>query len=295
MVPEPLGVAVGIGHLTMLDVAPPDLVRSAAAAGFDFVGLRVAVGGPSEESWGLAPGSPMLRETLTALADTGLTVNDVDVLALRAGVRPAAFEPALATAAALGARSAIVLVDDDLDRAGDALAELVPLAAGYGVRVLVEPMSYARMRTLAQARALADRVPGLGIMVDPLHLTRAGDTLDAVRALDPALVPCLQLCDAPLRTPEHLPQGHRLPRGQSPGVDVRQYEARAWRLPPGEGELPLAAFTAALPGVPISVEAPNLALSGRLDPTALARRHRQGIARILSSVATAPNPLRQVS
>jgi sugar phosphate isomerase/epimerase len=294
MAPSATGTTVGIGHLTMLDVSPPDLVRAAAAAGFDAVGLRVAVGGPAEERWPLAPGSPMLRETLACLAGTGLSVTDVDVFALRAGVRPATFEPGLATAAALGARFAIVLVDDDLDRAGDALAGAAPMAAAHGVRLLVEPMSYTRLRTLAQALQLTARVPGLGVMVDPLHLTRAGEGLDAVRRLDPSLVPCLQLCDAPRRTPEHLPQGHRLPRGQSPGVDVRQYEARAWRLPPGEGELPLAAFTAALPHALISVEAPNLGLSGRLDPTALATRHRHGVDRVLAS-AGMPARLREAS
>lgn len=271
----------------MLGVSPPDLVRSAAAAGFDFVGLRVAVGGPGEEPWPLAPGSPMLRETLSCLSDTGLYVNDVDVLALRPGTAPADIEPALVTAATLGAGFAIVFVDDDdLDRAADTLAMLTPLAAGHGVRLLVEPMSYKRVRTLDQALVMVTRAPGAGIMIDPLHLVRAGDGLDAVRRLDPGLIPCLQLCDAPLRTPERLPDGHRLPRGQSAGTDVRQCEARAWRLAPGEGELPLAELVQCVPGAPISVEAPNLGLSSRLDPIQIARRQLEGVLKVLSMPAS---------
>ena len=38
---------VGIGHLTMLDVAPPDWVSLAHDAGFDSVGIRAAAIGPA--------------------------------------------------------------------------------------------------------------------------------------------------------------------------------------------------------------------------------------------------------
>jgi hypothetical protein len=40
---------VGIGHLTMLDTAPPDWVSLAHDAGFDAVGIRAAPIGPTEE------------------------------------------------------------------------------------------------------------------------------------------------------------------------------------------------------------------------------------------------------
>jgi len=276
---------VGLGHLTMLDVAPPDLVGVAAAAGFDFVGLRVAVGGPGEERWPLSPGSPMLAETLARLRDTGLYVNDVDVLVLRPGTRAGDLEPALEVAALLGAGHAIVMVDDEPGPAAEALAALTTLAAGYGVRPLVEPMSYRRVRTLADGLALVAAAPGSGLMIDPLHLARAGEGVADVRGLDPHLAPCLQLCDAPLATPRRLPRPRRsrLPRGQSAGTDVRQHEARAWRLPPGEGELPLAELVAAMPSRPIGVEAPNLGLSRRLDPAALARRHHDGVLQVLAA------------
>jgi hypothetical protein len=34
--------AIGLEHLTLLDIAPPEFVSLAAAAGFDTVGLRVS-------------------------------------------------------------------------------------------------------------------------------------------------------------------------------------------------------------------------------------------------------------
>jgi sugar phosphate isomerase/epimerase len=273
---------IGIGHLTMLDVSPPDLVAAAATADLDFVGLRVAAGGPGEELWPLSPGAPMLHETLRRLDDTGLFVNEVDVLPIRPGTRVADVEPTLELAALLGARYLIAFVEDpDLTRVGDLLAALGGPAAAHGVRVLVEPMSYKELRSFAQARELLAVAPATGIVVDPLQLVRCGDTLDGVRALDPASVPFLQLCDGPLTVPTTLPDAGPLPRGQSSGSSITQYEARAWRQPSGEGDLPLAELTALLPDVPLSVEAPNLGLSRLLDPVALARRHRAGVERVL--------------
>ena len=58
---------VGIGHLTMLDTAPPDWVSLAYKAGFDAVGIRAAAIGPTEEEWPIRTGSPMLAETLPHL------------------------------------------------------------------------------------------------------------------------------------------------------------------------------------------------------------------------------------
>lgn len=274
---------LGIGHLTMLDVSPPDLVTAAAAAGLDFVGLRVAAGGPGEELWPLAPGSPMLQETLRRLDDTGLVVSDVDVLPIRPGTSPAEAEPAMEIAALLGARYVISFIeDDDLARVGEVLAGLSGPAADHGLRIVIEPMSYKQVRTFHQARRLLVAAPATGIVVDPVQFVRSGDGLDDVRALDPAAVPFLQLCDGPLVAPTELPRT-ALPRGQSPGTSVTQLEARAWRLPAGEGELPLVDVVRILPDVPISVEAPNLGLSRLLDPVALARRHRAGVERVLAA------------
>lgn len=275
---------VGIGHLTMLDVSPPDLVSAAAAAGFDFVGLRVMAGGPGEQLWPLSEGSVMMSETLRRLDGTGLYVNDVDVLPIRPGTSPAGTEPAFDVAALLGARYVIAFVEDpDLARAGDVLAELSGPAAARGLRILIEPMVYKQVRTVAQARWILRAAPATGVVVDPLQLIRSGDTVDDVRALDPSTVPLLQLCDGPLAAPTELPRTNRLPRSQSPGTSIIQLEARAWRQPAGEGEMPLSELTAVLPEARISVEAPNLALSRLLDPVALARRHRAGLDRVLSS------------
>ncbi|MDQ1288626.1 MAG: hypothetical protein QG622_2192 [Actinomycetota bacterium] len=270
----------------MLDVSPPEMVSAAAAAGFDFVGIRVTTGGPGEEPWPLAPGSPLLTETLARLDDTGLFVNEVEVLPVRADTTPSGAEAAMDIAAELGAHHLIAFVeDDDLERAADTLAALSGPASAHGLRILVEPMSYKAVHSFAQARTLIETAPEIGIVVDPLQMARCGDTLDDVRALDPATVPFVQMCDGPLLPPGELPRTGPLPRGQSSGTSVTQLEARAWRLPPGEGELPLAELAAIWPDTPLSLESPNLGLSSLLDPVSLARRHRAGLDRVLGSRA----------
>ena len=54
------------------------------------------------------------------------------------------------------------------------------------------------------------------------------------------------------------------------------------RLLPGDGELPLRAFLAALPaGIPVSVEAPVLSLQKALSPVQFARRARAAVANVV--------------
>jgi hypothetical protein len=71
---------VGIGHLTMLDAAPPDWVSLAHDVGFDAVGIRAAAIGPTEEEWPMRAGSPMLAETLRRMDDTGVRVLDAELV-----------------------------------------------------------------------------------------------------------------------------------------------------------------------------------------------------------------------
>ena len=49
----------------------------AAEAGYDFVGIRVKAVTDGERQYPMEPGSPMSKETLRRLDDTGLTVRDV--------------------------------------------------------------------------------------------------------------------------------------------------------------------------------------------------------------------------
>lgn len=285
---------VGLGHLTMLDVAPPDLVSLAHESGFDAVGLRAAPGAPPEQPWPLMPGSPMLAETLRRMADTGIRVLDIELVRLHPDTVVGVHEQLLETGALLGARFLNVLVDDpDLHRARDKFAALVEVARPYGIRPAVEAIPYWRLKSLPDAVALVASSGG-AVVVDALHLHRSGGTPADVAALAPGLLGYVQLCDAPRDLPSALPHRVRLPRGQSvDGIPARALEARAARLLPGGGDLPLTQLLAELPpDMPLSVEVPNIGLLQLLGPAGFARRARRSVERIQQLViaqhATSP-------
>jgi sugar phosphate isomerase/epimerase len=280
---------VGIGHLTMLDVAPPDLVTVAHEAGFDAVGIRAATASPVEEAWPMRPGSPMLRETRRRLDDTGLQVLDVEIIRMTPDTDPTAYGALFETGAELGASFVNVLADDpDFNRARDNFAAIAQDAGRFGIRPVLEAMIYTRVRNLDDACSIVADSGG-GITVDPLHLRRFGGIPRQLRTINRALLLYYQLCDAPLAPPTGLPRPRRLARGQSLDIDDLAFEARAARLLPGEGELPLAEIVAAMPtDIPVSVEAPNQAMFDELGAARFARRARRSVDHLLRPTGARP-------
>jgi sugar phosphate isomerase/epimerase len=279
---------VGIDHLTMLDVSPPELVTVAWEAGFDTVSPRVAASTPSEEPWLMTPGSPMLEATARRLDDTGIRTLAVEVVRIDHATRREDYESTLEAGARLGARYVTVNGDDpDMERACETFAALTVDARPYGLRPLIEPIPYTHVSNLDEAAHIAEHSGGGGILLDALHFRRFGGRLEQLRSLDPELLSYAQLCDAPLAPPSGLPRPRKLPRGQSTDGTDLQLESRAMRLLPGDGELPLADILAALPeGIPVSVEAPVVALWETSTPIEFARRAREAVASVLSAART---------
>ncbi|MBQ9916167.1 MAG: TIM barrel protein [Microbacterium sp.] len=266
--------SLGVAHLTLLSLTPPELVTTAAAAGFDFVGLRVRAVTATERAFPMHAGSPMLRETIARMDDTGVIVRDIEFLPITPTTTRSDWLAALESGAALGATALTVTgADPDRSRLLDTLTQLTADAAGYGIRPVLEPISYQPVSRVADAAAVA-RAARAAIMLDPLHVHRGGSTLDEIRALEPDLVPVVQLCDAPLEAPTGPDR-----------VAALQREARVQRLLVGEGALPLAELLDATPaGTPVSVEIPHAELQARWSPleyaTLAARSARALIDRV---------------
>ncbi|GHF71160.1 sugar phosphate isomerase/epimerase [Amycolatopsis bartoniae] len=279
--------SIGLAHLTLLRLSPPELVGVAAEAGYDFVGVRVRAATAGENQYPMAAGSPMSRETVRRLRDTGLRVRDIEFLSLGPETGPGDWRPVLDAGAALGATTlSAVGADPDRQRLTDTLAALTEDAMTVGIRPTLEPISYQPISTVADAAAIAAPA-GAAVLLDALHIQRGGSSLDDVRALDPDLVPCLQVCDAPLATPAHLDLPADLPMGMKADGSVLQVEARAHRLLAGDGELPLAELVAAVPeDVPLSVEVPNAVLQNALSALEFARRNLDGLRRVLATVGS---------
>ena len=280
-------VPIGIAHLTLLRLAPPELVTVAAEAGYDFVGIRVKAVTDGERQYPMEPGSPMSKETLRRLDDTGLTVRDVEFLTLRPDTGPDDWRPALEAGAALGASTfSVVGADPDPGRLTDTLARLTDDGAEFGIRPTLEPISYQPVSRVADAAVIA-RAAGAAVLVDALHVQRGGSSLDDVRALEPDLVPCIQLCDGPLALPEALELPDELPLGMKADGSVRHVEARVQREVPGEGGFPLAELLAAVPAAtPISVEVPHARLQARLSAREFAAYNLRAVQALLAREGT---------
>lgn len=236
-----------MAHLTALELAPSDLVQAAAAAGFSFVGLRLFPAHPGGVEYDVRPGTAGHRELMAALDGEGLSVNDIEMVPLRAGFDPASLESLLETGAAVGARSLSVCGDDpDPGRQAETFGRLCDIARPLGMRVDLEFMRWRPVGTYVQAAAVVAAAgrPNGGVLVDALHLDRSGGTAATPDFSDGGPVRLVHLCDAPGARPE--------------GDAAVIREAREGRLVPGEGALPLRELVARLqPDVVVSVESPD--------------------------------------
>ncbi|KIS27611.1 xylose isomerase [Arthrobacter sp. SPG23] len=268
---------VGLAQLSLLNTAPPELVGIAAQAGFGFVGARVRPVTPAECPYDMQPGSTMLRETLSRMADTGVTVRDIEFLLLDGSDQREAWLRMMEAGQALGASSLTVAgADPDSARLVGTLARMTEDGRGFGITPTLEAISYQPVASIAQAADIARRA-GCRIVVDTLHFHRyngpgAADQWAELRA-NTDLVPLLQLCDGPAERP-----------GTREGLVT---ESRSERGVPGEGQFGLVAAVAALPaGLPVSAEAPSDRRVAELGELGWARRLKSGVDAVLAQAAS---------
>lgn len=172
--------------------------------------------------------------------DDDAIVNLLDELSLRVaeydGVvmtmqTPEGAEDAVASAAALGARSITVLEHGDwvpsehMAQAAATLAEIAEQAAEHGILALIEPFAWSPLddhRVAAEIVERADR-PNAGLLLDTWHLWRGPERGQLDSAVDPAMIKAIQIGDT---GPD--------PAGQ-PTPEEIAYECIHHRLMPGDG------------------------------------------------------------
>jgi sugar phosphate isomerase/epimerase len=236
--------------LTIIRATHRELVEAAAAGGFDAVGLRLIAPRPGDPVHPI-DGASGLSDLRTLMADNGIALFDIESLWLSAVTEPETIRPALEICAALGGKNLLVAGNDpEPARMAENFATVAALAAQHGIRACVEPTSWCVFSRLDQAKELIRHASAAnaGIIVDTLHMDRAGETPASLAAFDPTLIAYLQICDAG-------------PQRPAAPADLMA-EARGNRLLPGEGVLPLNAMLDALPdNLVIGVEAPTQELA----------------------------------
>lgn len=161
--------------------------------------------------------------------------------------------------------------DDAPAPLAEKLHALGELAAGYGMAVDLEFMRFRRLDTLASALAVVRAVgrPNVRVLVDTLHLARAGGTPSDAAGIAAGMIGGVQLADAP---------------AAAPPPDRLATEAREGRLLPSDGALPLQALLRALPpDVPLAAEVPLAPTYGTLDAPTRARRIHDATRRLIET------------
>ncbi len=235
-----LAIAAG----TLGEWGPLELIDAAAAAGWPAAGIRV-----DASSW---------TDGLAAQVAGRLEAHDMVALDVEAVfVSPSGDDGDLVVdaAAAIGARNVLVVSlgmpeDDFVER----LAHLCDRAAPAGVRCVVEFTPILSIPDLPTALAVVQATgrENAGVLVDNLHLARCGCSPSDLVGLDPALLPYVQLCDAPAEAPADL-----------------YADALEGRCLPGEGGLPVSEYLRVVPtGAPVSAEILSGSLRTRFpDPS----------------------------
>jgi len=275
--------ALALAALTALELSPPELVSTAAAAGYTHVGLRLIAATPTEPQHAMIGDTPMVRETRARLDATGVQVLDVEIFRLKPDTDVARDAQGIVeTGARLGAKHLLVAGNDpDEARLTDNFAALCDLAARHGIAPQLEFMAWTDAKDLAQAARIVERAGRAngGILVDAFHLSRSRSRIEDIARLPASRFRYAQLCDVPAAIP--------------PTLDAILAEARAERRFPGEGELDLVGLVRALPrGLPLSLEVPTLKLARTVPALERARRALAGARRVLAQAegldATSP-------
>lgn len=238
------------------------VLAAAAGAGFggvalDWFSLR------SAERAGLAT-----AEVAEQIRDLGLAITDLSAL----GLGPDASTDERVTSsmarrcAELGVPlCALVLAVPPSSALYDRIARCADTFTAHGVRLALEFVPYAAVRTLAEAWAVCERVgwDRCGLLVDTWHLARSGGSPSELAGLGAHELACVQLADA---APEA-------------GTDLAE-ESRRARLLPGEGTVDFAAVAAAL--TTIGFDGP---LGTEVLSVGLAARSPEDVARTCSTAA----------
>jgi len=271
---------ISLAALTVLELTPPEMVTCAAEAGFSHVGIRLLPATPTEPQYDIVGDTPLLREVERRLADTGVKVLDVEIFRLKPDTRVRDYEPAIATAARLGA-SELLLAGNDPDEARliDSFAAFCDLAGGYGLGAGLEFMPWTDAKDLIQGAQIVERAgrDNGSVLIDPFHLSRSRSRIEDIATIPPSRFNFMQFCDVPAAIP--------------PTMDAILAEARGERLFPGDGDVDLVGLLRAVPrDIPLSVEAPTHTLARTVGATERARRALAATKRVLAQLDANSTP-----
>lgn len=239
--------ALTLGFLTLGNARPADILIAARNAGFRAAGLRITARKRGDE-WHDVIGNESAMNEIRARTSDELRLSNISGYYITAATQPVDFMSVVDATVAL--RSNLIVqgcFDPERTRLIATLGRYAEYALSAGVRIAIEFMPASDLKTPEDAQQVLAQVgmPNLGLMIDPLHLWRAGGDESSVARFNPSSVFIAQVCDATL----------------SPPGDMDLWtEAMTARRLLGNGQLPLNRFIDALPaGTELECEIPRQA------------------------------------
>jgi sugar phosphate isomerase/epimerase len=250
-----------LAHLTVLSLAPPQVVDVAARAGYRYASLRMTRVTAAEPLYDLAHDRLLMKETKARLDDNGIDVLDVELFRMDPKLGPDDFVAELNATAELGATNVIAqLPDPDRERATERFARLCDLAKPLGIYVSLEFPHWTETGTLAETTRVLRAVnrSNAAILVDMLHMGRSSSSCEDLEKLPREWLRFAHVCDAEKQCPST--------------IEAIIRTARDERLFPGEGTIDVRGILACLPDeIPYSLEIPRVALTRAVGPEEVAR------------------------
>ena len=233
---------VSLHQLTALDAKPIDLIDIAGRLACDHVCLFTHV---PEQARHIYPvvGEEDVAGVRAALAGAGVSLFNLEVFPLDRDDGLDRFAPGLAVGASLGAKRATAHIHeaDTLDIAVARFGAFCDLASSHGIEAGLEFNRFSAVADLTGAAEIVRQVGRGSVVLDMLHLIRAGEGVDAVRA-NADLVSYAQISDGPMAI----------------APDQRWREAVSQRALPGDGEFDLETILAQLgEDIVLEVEIPQ--------------------------------------
>lgn len=263
-----------LAHLTVLSLAPPEMVDVASRTGYRYVGLRLTRITPTEVLYPLITDRALMKETKEHLADTGVGVWDVECARMGPDTEPESYLSLLEAGAELGARHVLAqLPDPDLERATERFGRLCDLAKPLGLGVDLEFVSWTETPDLPRAVGVLRAVDrsNAGILVDTLHFDRSNSSIAELQQLPPEWFRYAHVCDAPSEKPTT--------------TEGLIHTARSERLFPGDGGIDVRGILDCLPTeIPFALEIPGDSLAAGVGMEEYARRALQSSQRHLDRV-----------
>jgi sugar phosphate isomerase/epimerase len=248
---------LSLHHLVLPELSAEALVRLAGELGCEHVCLFTQM--PGDAAGLPVVGDGDLKRLGAVMRDVGVSAYGVTSFPLAPATDISVYRAGLERGAELGAsRANVRILDPDPHRAADRFAQFGDLCRAWDILPCIEFTGFDAPAAVPQTLDIIRQAGCGALTLDALHVVRTRTPWTILEALEPTIIGYVQVCDGPLA---------------ATAADYER-EGPLDRLPPGDGEFPLAALLSLVPqDMALCLETPSLQMRNLgLPPGEIAAR-----------------------